>query len=272
MELLLQDNKYGEAKFHTRASTARMMFRLILCLIPGLFLIGVGIAMFINPDLLGPPQDAIDQYIPHICLAIGSLIALFVLLVLTRQYSGDIFADGFVVKIGNKTTDYAFADIEGINYYIETTRIGGIIPIPMFTQKHLNISLKGEENTDLSMGAFRFNQHRNFADALIVAHIQYVLKDVSNKDDIKKLNLNFGGGITLSNGKMNFGENKPATAFSNVAFADVSYGELIITGKRIDGQEGIMGVVGVADSINRELLFELIELNKTLAKAPSEVI
>jgi len=179
-------NSSGEARPKTGAGLT------FLLVILGLFLVGMGIAMFLNPNLLGPPQETFDYAVPYILLVVGGLIAPFGIIMQLKRIKShsaliDVYESGIEIKKGKGRKEqvlrYHFDDLKGIQDEYSYGKYGIKI-------RGLEIATNRGEKYSYTTGMLA-NLYK-VADALTAAHTAFVMRNANGGlDALKRLKIGF---------------------------------------------------------------------------------
>jgi len=251
-----EHSAFGKLVVHAKASTARMVRRYILFLIPAIGLGIVGLIGLIDPSVMGMEGE---EWVAFIILGAAVLYVLLMLL-FVKPYEVAVYEGGLVWKRrGTKINEISFNNF-GVSDVIETTTYG-FIPI----SKVRNINITGTNGNSTSLNLTRTNtpNFHNFADTLIAAQHVYITKDWT-PENVFNVTLDFGNELILENGKFlhRKGHRKEKfAALQDVVTVDIFDNTTVLRGKQDDfgKSEKLLEVTGMA-RINTAALYLVVDL------------
>ena len=281
MEMLKQNaaESFGNIVFQSRPCTSRSILKTIIALPPAFLFAWLGIMLFRDPGFIyiGPLVEAFGDNLSFAFLGAAAIYTMITILVMSKQYSSDVFEGGFVVKIGNKLISHSFSEVAKTSYVIVQRTMFVIIPIPFFKKRVLTLILNDKKATQLRFEPYRFNQHRQFADTMNGLITNQLLSnpsvgesanDTSYVDETKQTinnakiqDMDFGA-FRLSNGYLITIDGKHLCALKDVMQITNRLGMFMILGPNKNGRKSRLLSVDMSTVYNIDALHHLYELAK----------
>jgi len=281
MEILKQNatESFGNIVFQSRPCTSRTILRTIIVLPPAFLFVWLGIMLFRDPEFvyIGPLVEVFGDNLSFAFFGVAVIYTSISILVMSKQYSSDVFEGGFVVKIGNKLISHSFSEVAKTSYVIVQRTVFVIIPIPFFKKKVLTLVLNDKKATQLRFEPYRFNQHRQFADTMnslltnqllsnpsineSANDISYVDKTKQNINNSEIQDMDFGA-FRLSNGYLITIDGKHLCALKDVIQITNRFGMFMILGPNKSGRKSRLLSVDMSTVYNIDALHHLYELAK----------
>jgi len=251
-----EHSTFGKLVLHAKASTARMVRRYILFLIPAIGLGIVGLVGLIDPSAMGMEDE---QWVAFIVLG-AAVLYILIMFLFVKPYEVAIYEGGLVWKRrGNKINEVSFYDF-GVSDVIETTTYGFI---PVSKVRNINITGANGNSTSLNLTRTNTPNFHNFADTLLAVQHLYITKDWT-PENVFNISLDFGNELILENGKFlhRKGHKKEKfAALQDVVTVDIFDNTTILRGKQDEfgKAEVLLEVTGEA-RINTAALYLVVDL------------
>lgn len=167
-----------------------------LFLLLTLGLTAVGVAMLINPNILGPLEEAFDYAVPYILSAIGGLGSLVMVVALRPSiyHRAKVFERGFEFK----------------GQLLSFEQIRGLQDVETYHSKYdlkarRLVIFPANSQSEIVAESLRMQNFNGFADVLSAEFTKYLVKGIK-KTNINAINLSLSTDDTLllSNGELVF--------------------------------------------------------------------
>jgi len=246
----------GKLLLHGKASVARMVRRVILFMLPAVFLGVIGIIGLIDPYLMAMEDE------PWVVPVVLGAAALYVILMFffVKPYEVAVYENGFAWKRrGNNIREWGFGNIL-VSDIIETTTYGFI---PVSKVRNLTITPIDKAAAAITLTRNNTPNFHNFADLLQAEQYVYQTKNMT-PENVFEVTMDFGNELILENGKFlhRKGHRKEKFAFlKDVKTVNVFNDTVTLAGavNEFGKAEELLKVTGAARH-NIPALYHIVEL------------